>query len=84
MKAQRKNSAEQYVGRTLTIHGGKITATVYKAFSSTAVLLDYDGYFDPEDKHTRISGRKLVSVSDLQTPERIAVGQFKQFISSRD
>ena len=73
--------AERQVGKSIKVHGGKIPAIVYKAFSSTAVLIDYDGLFDPNDKRTRVTGRKLVTLDELARPEMIGVGLFKKMAS---
>ena len=80
-KLRLNEAAERLVGKTIKIHGGKIIAIVYKAFSSTAVILDYDGYFDPDDKKTHITGRKLVTLDEANHPELISVGQFKRMVS---
>lgn len=81
-KPRISEAAESQVGKSIKVHGGKIPATVYKAFSSTAVLIDYDGLFEPEDKRTRVTGRKLVTLDELAKPEMISVGQFKRMASS--
>lgn len=69
--------AERWVGNHIKIHGGKLVATVVSAVSKTAVLIDYDGYLDPADKRTRMSGRKLVSLEELRQPELITTGEFQ-------
>ena len=51
---------------------------MYDAFSPTAVRIDYDRFFNPDDKRTRITGRKLISLDELNKPELITVGQFQQ------
>ena len=69
------------MGKTIKIHGGKIVATVHEAISTIAVIIDYDGYFDPEDKKTRITGRKLITLDELAKPDSISIGQFKHLLS---
>jgi hypothetical protein len=81
IKKMKNKSTEHMVGKHLKIHGGKIMAVVYEAVSSFAVTIDYDGYFDPDDKKTRITGRKIVTVDELRKPDLISVGQFKHLLS---
>lgn len=69
-------SFDHLVGNHVKIHGGKLVATIVEA-DSTSVILDYDGCLNPEDKRTRVCGRKLVDINDLLKPELIVVNQFK-------
>jgi hypothetical protein len=71
------DAAERWVGNHVKIHGGRLVATGVDAVSKTAVHIDYDGYLDPADKRTRVSGRKLVTLEELRRPELITTGQFQ-------
>ena len=75
-------AAERAVGTRIKIHGGKLVATVVDAVSATSVRIDYDGLLDPNDKRTRVTGRKLITLDELSRPELITVNQWRYLSES--
>lgn len=87
MRSTRKvtsEATERLVGRTIRIHGGKVEAVVHEAASATAVIIDYDTLLDPQDKRTRVTGRQLVTLEELQHPEMIGVNKFRHLFENKD
>ena len=82
VKKNFNEAAERAVGTRIKIHGGKLVAVVVDAVSATSVRIDYDGLLDPNDKRTRMTGRKLITLDELSRPELITVGQWKHLSES--
>ncbi len=73
-------ATERWVGKRFKINNGKLNAVVVDAVSNSCIRIDYDGYLDPTDKRSRLTGRKLATLEELRHPELIIAGEFSSLM----